>query len=384
MVRVSDEITAFVPRVRSRGVRPAGIALRILVLVAFAGVAAFAWGCGGSEEVVELYPVQVDDKWGYIDQTGEIVIEPQFDKAGVFAEGLAAVGSDSRVGYIDTSGEFQIQPQFANGGDFSGGPAPVSQVNSGLVGFVDTSGKMVVDFQYDDVAGFDEGLAPVKSEGKWGFIDQTGKLVIPCSFDDVGSFTDGLARIESEGKWGYVDSSGGVVIQPTYEGATPSEVPVMHFAEGLAAVKVDSEWVYVDKTGKTVIDKEFLAAGEFSEGLAPVIVAVEGKSGGYLGYIDKTGTMTIEPGFIGNSDTVNDSRLTGFHNGMAVAQPMDGELKGYIDTKGEWVIEPQFLGAYNFTLGSLALVTEKDGRASYIDRTGKVVFKGPAAESSDS
>ena len=30
-------------------------------------------------------------KWGYIDKAGTMVIEPQFDRAGSFSEGLAAV-----------------------------------------------------------------------------------------------------------------------------------------------------------------------------------------------------------------------------------------------------------------------------------------------------
>ncbi len=38
-----------------------------------------------------LYPISVDHKYGYIDKTGKIVIEPQFDYALPFKEGLAIV-----------------------------------------------------------------------------------------------------------------------------------------------------------------------------------------------------------------------------------------------------------------------------------------------------
>ncbi len=37
-----------------------------------------------------------DGKWGYMDRQGAIVIEPQFDRAREFADGLALVVVDKR------------------------------------------------------------------------------------------------------------------------------------------------------------------------------------------------------------------------------------------------------------------------------------------------
>src|ERR1039457_6278437 len=51
-----------------------------------------------------LYPVVVNDRWGFVNKSGEAVINPQFDKADVFAEGLAAVGL-GRGGCVGASGE---------------------------------------------------------------------------------------------------------------------------------------------------------------------------------------------------------------------------------------------------------------------------------------
>ena len=79
-----------------------------------------------------LYPVVVNDRWGFINKSGETVINPQFDKADVFAEGLAPVRM-GRWGYVDASGKVVINPQFDKADVFSdglaavklgGGPAP--------------------------------------------------------------------------------------------------------------------------------------------------------------------------------------------------------------------------------------------------------------------
>jgi hypothetical protein len=54
----------------------------------------------------------VDDKYGYINTKGEVVINPQFEAACSFSDGAAAVLKDGKWGYIDTSGNFIISPQF--------------------------------------------------------------------------------------------------------------------------------------------------------------------------------------------------------------------------------------------------------------------------------
>jgi len=42
----------------------------------------------------KLASVKIGDKWGYINAAGEVVIEPRFDDARYFTEGLAIVRID--------------------------------------------------------------------------------------------------------------------------------------------------------------------------------------------------------------------------------------------------------------------------------------------------
>ncbi|MEO0020342.1 MAG: WG repeat-containing protein [candidate division WOR-3 bacterium] len=72
-----------------------------------------------------LFPVKVKDKWGYIDKTGNLVINPQFDDAWSFSEGLAVVQIGDKLGYIDKTGNLVISPQFAFASAFSEGLAAV-------------------------------------------------------------------------------------------------------------------------------------------------------------------------------------------------------------------------------------------------------------------
>src|SRR5947209_2663389 len=85
-----------------------------------------------------LYRVVVNDRWGFIDKGGKMVIPTQFDRAGSFSEGLAEVRL-GRWGYVDSSGKIVINPQFDRASAFNDGLAPVEF--GGRYGYVDTAGK---------------------------------------------------------------------------------------------------------------------------------------------------------------------------------------------------------------------------------------------------
>ena len=67
------------------------------------------------------------------------------------------------------------------------------------------------------------------------------------------------------GKYGYIDKAGKWVIQPRFDYGGD-------FSEGLARVVLPDNTAtgYIDKTGKIVIQPQFEEGWNFSEGLAPV------------------------------------------------------------------------------------------------------------------
>ena len=95
-----------------------------------------------------LAPAWLDGKWGYIDKTGAVVIQPRFASADRFSEGLAFVthGIDNSTGgYIDKTGAYVIQPRYLYCWAFSGGLALiVVQDQAGVTqGYIDKTGKKV-------------------------------------------------------------------------------------------------------------------------------------------------------------------------------------------------------------------------------------------------
>ena len=106
-----------------------------------------------------------------------------------------------RWGYIDNTGRLAIEPRFYSPESFSGELAQVLYVKGWgyrykyWYGWIDKTGTTVNKPYFDKAYSFSEGLANVDINDKYGFIDQSGKLVIELQFDIAGSFSEGLALI---------------------------------------------------------------------------------------------------------------------------------------------------------------------------------------------
>jgi hypothetical protein len=81
------------------------------------------------------------EKWGYKRPDGSVVIEPRFDSAGSFSEGLARVREGELWGFVDPSGNYVIEAQFEQARHFSGGVAKVKR--DGRWALIDTKGAWV-------------------------------------------------------------------------------------------------------------------------------------------------------------------------------------------------------------------------------------------------
>lgn len=302
-----------------------------------------------------LFPHTTDGVlFGYVDVTGQFVIEPQFSQAFPFVEGVAAVMLDDKFGFIDPAGQFVIEPQFDVANSFSEGLAAISLPDDperDLFGFIDPTGQIVIEPQFDFPTVFSDGRAVVSrgaaDDFKLGAIDSTGQFVIQPQYDYLSQFAEGLAVFGAGERLGYLDTNGQVVIEPQFDFAGP-------FAEGLAVIRVEDQYGFIDPTGQVVIEPQFDFASDFVEERA--VVNVDGQDG----YIDPTGQIVIAPQF---------DRADLFSEGLAAVE-RDG-LTGYIDPTGQVVIEPQFLTGGLFQAG-VAQVTQAD-LLLFIDRSGQTL-----------
>jgi hypothetical protein len=370
-----------------------------------------------------LFPVKKDGKYGYIDQTGKLVIKPQFHKAEVFSEGLARVsipiegrsdlnnlksnpdhtvqsavnviGSDihkpvnEKFGFISPDGSFAIKPEFDHAWDFSDGRAMIRIGNEheGLHGYIDKSGKVVIEPQFKHAKSFSEGMAEVGYGAKKGFINREGEMVIATIFDDAFPFREELAVVNigkgNDRKCGFIDKGGNFVILPEFYKA-------QSFSEGLAAVAkfgwhLHNNWGFIDRYGNCVIPPQFDDVGRFSGSLAAARVPLPGIITRLLpspapvsplyGFINKSGVMIIQPGFA--SASAFSEGLCKVHcifEDQDTSDPDNpNQRAGFINTGGSVVINYLFAQADDFhnELSRVKVGT----KWGYINKSGRFVWE---------
>jgi hypothetical protein len=141
------------------------------------------------------FNIVVNNKIGFIDSSGKVVIAAQFNNAQEFSEGLCAVRINGHYGFIDTSGKVCINPQYDYAMPFSEGLALVFDDGKPL--FIAADGNMVIPPHYKEMTSFRHGRARVKTySGKIGMINRKGDLVIDTIFTRIGEFYDGVAVVQ--------------------------------------------------------------------------------------------------------------------------------------------------------------------------------------------
>lgn len=270
-------------------------------------------------------------KWGYIDKSGRMVIQPFAGGQGPFIDGIAQVwtADGSKAEYINKSGKIVIKPTWEGVQPYGGFPFSegLAAVNYRLPdgrqcgGYIDTSGKFVIKPVFKYTTPFSEGLAVVEDQnGKRGYIDKIGKFVIQPQFDTAYPVRSGVAitlnggavKISCLGPKGshidnirpvvkYFDTSGkemsrvdaekkGMMVgnslrltstvltdkQSLFDDKSFDEVHP--FSDGMAAVQKNGLWGFIDSTGKLVIEPQFDRVEDFSDGLAAVHFAESSQS----------------------------------------------------------------------------------------------------------
>lgn len=138
-----------------------------------------------------------DGKWGYIDDKGKLIIDYQYDYAGSFTDGLAAVVKDGKYGFINKENKYIIEPTFKyeNAFDtpsFSDGLVVIYEKPTSTV--YDTKGKKVFEKNFH-IRAYKNGYAKFIKDDKYGFIDKKGNVVIDNKYQSVSDFNDGLALV---------------------------------------------------------------------------------------------------------------------------------------------------------------------------------------------
>jgi hypothetical protein len=294
-----------------------------------------------------------NEKYGYMNDTGAVMIKPEFDEAGIFKEGLAFVAIDDKYGYINKAGKLIIDYQFKDAESFHNSAAVV--LKDSLYGVIDKSGQFILQPLYEELSEADSEIYMAVKKGKSGYIQRTGDTLTGFDFDVANDFKNGFAVVSKDEKSGIIDSNGKYTISPSFDDL------VFISPRFLKAMNAEEQWGIVTVRGDTVLPFDYDAIGEFSNGMAMVV------KNDKCGYIDEGRSQAIPikfpflPGML----------TTGtFANGYAL---LKGKYKStLIDSTGKTIT---FKSAEDYGKPSEGLYpVRKNSKWGFANVSGKVVI----------
>ena len=236
-----------------------------------------------------------NDKFGFIDTYGNVVIPFIYDDVKRFSNGVALTEKDGKWGLIDVDGNTKIPHNIIPDRDFwfsefSNEMAVWKVLGSSVYkyGYISKEGEQVIHPVYDSAFKFNEGYAVVyNSDSKnYSIINKHNNPILTLEGTEYFFFSqyDEGEPCVSEGllKVGKRFSSPKIYydFDKDFYNAYPE-----------AAVEVE-KFGYIDVQGNVVIPFMFECAGTFNCGLAFVKLYC-GKHGIRKGFVDKLGNMTF-------------------------------------------------------------------------------------------
>lgn len=221
---------------------------------------------------------------GYLNKnTGEILIQPKYEHAWLFSEGMAAVVLNGKLGFINTKDEvvlpftYYYKSGAENAIDFLFKDGLCTAIDSkGKHGIINKKGEWALSPVYDYINNPVIGYRIVKTNNKYGIIDNKLNLILPTEYDNITIQHDGFALLKNYEQQ-LVSFDTKTVIEPfVYDeiqniqyntGKTNSENTEILGNCKCIAYRMYDKWGIMNAEGKILTKAIYTAIGGLSEDL---------------------------------------------------------------------------------------------------------------------
>jgi len=188
-----------------------------------------------------------EGKWGYIDETGNIIVPYIYHYADKFNNGLAKVHQNGQYGFVNLEGKEILACEY-DGIEYLGDE--FFKVSEGRYnqkhGIVNASGRAITPCHFDGITYLGEGYFKVLNitdtpeyfnapTTKYGIVDAIGNEIVPCKYHDIAIFDKCFFKVKiifySQEKYGLINKQGQETIPIIYKS-------ISSFKDGLALVEL--------------------------------------------------------------------------------------------------------------------------------------------------
>ena len=327
----------------------------ILILILIVGfISIYLWKKSDSsyeiEKVTEIKYNLINEnkKYGVIDETGKIVIEPKYD--------IIQIPNPSKPVFICMH-DYNINLQQYETEVFD---------NKGNKIFTeyDSVQALPTESTWDGIP-FEKSVLKYKRNNKYGLITVENKVITEPIYDSIKAinYKEGMLLVEKDKKYGAINIKGKIIIKPEYDQISIDNYynsETMYKASGFIVKKKNEDsykYGYINSKGKMLLPPEYTEISRINEIIDDknvyLLVLKEGQAG-----VVKNNKVVL--------DFEYEDISYNLFNNMFIIQR--NSKSGIADIKGKVIIQPEY---DSIMFGGIYVNAIKDGEVTVLDINGK-------------
>ena len=327
----------------------------ILILILIVGfISICLWKKSDSsyeiEKVTEIKYNLINEnkKYGVIDETGKIVIEPKYD--------IIQIPNPSKPVFICMH-DYNINLQQYETEVFD---------NKGNKIFTeyDSVQALPTESTWDGIP-FEKSVLKYKRNNKYGLITLENKVITEPIYDSIKAinYKEGMLLVEKDKKYGAINIKGKIIIKPEYDQISIDNYynsETMYKASGFIVKKKNEDsykYGYINSKGKMLLPPEYTEISRINEIIDDknvyLLVLKEGQAG-----VVKNNKVVL--------DFEYEDISYNLFNNMFIIQR--NSKSGIADIKGKVIIQPEY---DSIMFGGIYVNAIKDGEVTVLDINGK-------------
>ena len=164
----------------------------------------------------KLFIFNKDDKYGLLNEKGEVLIDNKYDDIQPFKNGLSVIKDKNRFGAINLKQQLILQPVYEK--------IIIDSANGLLKTFENNHcqvfnrwGKAVTPVQYEEIKVQRYAMMLARQGKQWFLQNSDGKIIGNNSYDYVNDFQDLHAIAIWKNGAGLIDTKGNWVVEPVFD-----------------------------------------------------------------------------------------------------------------------------------------------------------------------
>lgn len=223
-------------------------------------------------------------KKGFLDVHGNVAIKAVYDfaSASAFLSGYAIVGIEEKYGAIDSSGNIVIALQYDWVSPLGNGLFFVKKNKKGAL--ADKTNRLLTPFEFNFIDDFSSGIAPATKNGQYLYINEHGKEIWPKGYEKATGFENDIAVVNDGTSYMLINRTGEIVYK------VPSIYNVAVSFGGIFFIlqhNLTMEYMVIDRTGKVLFTGMHRMPHQATRSYCIV------EKGGRYGTINESGIVTI-------------------------------------------------------------------------------------------